>query len=57
MTIAIPSIRSGKGDSIGFMPILSPFFNVNYSPNAINYNKRKDFIYEKRNIIYHYSCL
>lgn len=30
MTIARPSIRSGKGDSIGFMPILSLFFNVNY---------------------------
>lgn len=28
MTIAIPSIRNGKGDSIGFMPILSLFLTL-----------------------------
>lgn len=48
MTIAIPSIRSGKGDSIGFMPILSSFFNVNY-------NKRKDLFMEKETVQNHLS--
>lgn len=38
MTIAIPSIRNGKGDSIGFMPILSLFLTViNYPLNAVDF--------------------